>query len=557
MDSRIAILFLVGLLPFIGAAQTPVEFADQRVSRLIYYDIEHAPDGNYAIVAYVNEENGPTNKTVLMARSPAGSEIWSTELPTNGSSTVPSGTITLPDSSVCAFGELWPCGDEGIIGGFAGRCHPDGTIAWYHEWTLSGFLSGDRSPGGDLAFGSYNKILVTNADGDSLDHWSRPPSYESSMLWETDSTLLLAGDASLDRFSRSGVLLGSVGLPEPGMDLLLYGNEILVLTTSSVIRMDSSLQAIDTLLLAAYVSDGGSLKQLLVDDDDYWVRSDEGMIHIDPLLGPIGSFAWDLLNGQFVEAAAIHDGSIMTAGLGSSWGNHMAGLMREYTPSGLTSGNDADVEISIASDTSWSDLDGIWPETFVTHYSAELHLVNHMTDPLNKVHVGLERGFGDCVVLFTSLILDSLAIAPGDTLLIPFPEITRSFDTSWYDLLNLNYCFIALSPNDLVDRDQSDNRACGSVEYVVGIHTPVEDPPFSIYPDPFEDTFIISLGAIADARTFFSLYDATGRLVSTFSVPPGSSTFSWSRHGLHDGPYWLRGTVKDRPVTRRIMKVSR
>ena len=100
-------------------------------------------------------------------------------------------------------------------------------------------------------------------------------------------------------------------------------------------------------------------------------------------------------------------------------------------------------------------------------------------------------------------------------------------------------CIAAISPNNIYDRDQSDNLACDSVHIVLGMADIPASAPFKLITDPMNDRIVIRFRSPTTRIVQVKMLDMSGRLHDLTTLSPGLSNYSFNTAGLAAGVYAL------------------
>jgi hypothetical protein len=134
--------------------------------------------------------------------------------------------------------------------------------------------------------------------------------------------------------------------------------------------------------------------------------------------------------------------------------------------------------------------------------------------------------------------LSGLNLAPG-------ASITAVLDSLWLNYApwawvntNQQFCISALSPNNLYDRDQSDNLACDTAHIVLGMEDPGR-PPFSVFHDLQQERLELRFHSPTTTPMDLQVLDLSGRMHATTRIAAGTSAHSLGTTGLAQGIYLL------------------
>src|SRR5690606_21048 len=158
---------------------------------------------------------------------------------------------------------------------------------------------------------------------------------------------------------------------------------------------------------------------------------------------------------------------------------------------------------------------------------ATLRLRNEGALPVDEVLINTQDYFfAICGVPGRSFPLTGLALAPGDSMDIVLPPIQS--DILYYppgDTVRWPLCFVAISPNLLVDRVPANNGTCREI---VGVNdTGIEEGPafggLSCLPNPARDHVTLRTGKPLATSGELLVLDARGAVVHRARLAPGTT----------------------------------
>ncbi|MBP6391499.1 MAG: hypothetical protein KA175_14115 [Flavobacteriales bacterium] len=532
-------------------AQLPFEYTDQRTHITYYADVASQTDG-WTVCGHSQFESGTYRFSFLTHFTSEGDTAWSLLMP----------NTAVPNARPSYLANA--AGDRIVVGGMVLGCDPgpfdrlflisiapDASVDWAHEYTLFSAQDMAISASGSIAVLGHNKTLIANAAGDSLTSW---PSGSRQVLWESDSTLLLANLNTIERRHHNGTQLHEDSLPAPTMKIALMDDRILALAANGdLFTLDSLFLPVDTTHLLSNFSFG----DLIVSGDSLIAVSIDKIFLLDSSLSVLSSSIWDTQLafplGLFDDMAFAAPDRVAMVGM-HPYNERLTGVLRTVHLNGDQALHTTNVGVEVASiDSSWytGAPPTIYPEALVS-----IRISNLGTDTVNSVVLNAFYGEWLCSDVGRTYFYDALGLLPGaDTVLTGIQPILYSGSVE--DVQTQTFCIAALSPNHIFDRDQGDNLACDSVHITVGIEDQFRESKDVFIPNPFGDRIELNFPIMTTTPVHAHLFDTSGRTVAEFTVPAGAERFAWNASGLKGGLFVLRldgmGTPIVRPMVHRAL----
>jgi hypothetical protein len=535
--------------------QLPAEVADQRV-QIVRYDRVVAGAPGQWIFAGV-QQGWDEMRTVLVARAEDGSVLWDSPTDVPAAFLEPSVMAALPDGFVLGGRPIecsLPLGLHHLQ-----RRDQAGELLWSILLNDIAPASISISASGAIALGDDPEVddpLVRVLDGNGVEQagWTIPWPFMRCVRWASDGALLTMNEGVLARWTNEGELLDQAMIPAGALDLVAVGaDDLRVLHADRMVRYDGAFNAIDSIALAGL----GESRWMELAEDLIWITCTEAFAAVDPVSGLVTSFSNDPIDGHGVTGTAVRDGLIMTAGAASVDGRS-GGVMRSFTNSGEFAQHADDLTISIASvDSLYFEVFDLSPQIVRVHAQVTILVENHGTDVLDKLLINTQRTVGYCGADFGANATPmDMQIPPGGTALVQMPLIiSQPFTVPVGDTLVFEQCFVALSPNDKVDREPSDNRTC--LEAGFNNTTSIaERDAFGgalIAPVPFKDHFTIELGSSPGRNAVIIVHDAAGRQLHQQQWPAGYSRITLSAAHLPAGVLVVVVHDAEQRLVRRVV----
>ena len=498
-------------------AQPLLERADQRADLMHHTRILPIPGPAWATFGDKNDPGGAASMNLLSAWTITGDLLWSTGF---ADMVFVDGEVAAgPDSSILACGRWNGC-DVGGANSIITRINGDGSTAWSVPVAVDGLQHIATHADSLLAFATDAVVHLTGVNGDSLTQWSTPDAPVEALCWTSNGHLLLAANNALHLASASGIPLGITPIGGAVRQLAARPDgRIWVLRADELLSVSADLQSITAFDLSAYTTDA---RRLATDGNDAWVLTPTAVVQVDASLGPIGSFPLDPLPGHQVADLAFGNGRLTTAGHADLF-TTSAAVLRDYDSAGLSAAHDVDVSITIAS------VDSVWlqpvapPSVHTLHAALTLTLTNHGNSVVHELLLSHQLGQAwFCGIIGTMLPLTQLNLQPGQIVDVQFPDIphyTQPYPVG--STVTENYCIVAASPQQRVDRAPADNQACTTVSIAgVGVPSHAAGIAFTVSPNPFQQELRLSLDPAAGPVEVIVL-DQLGRPVHAERIGSG------------------------------------
>jgi hypothetical protein len=233
----------------------------------------------------------------------------------------------------------------------------------------------------------------------------------------------------------------------------------------------------------------------------------------------------------------VDEDTIAMAGTPST-AQRPAGLIRTVIADGSVAVHDEDVSISIESiDTTWYELMSgmVYPRATVT-----VRLTNEGSGIVDNAVVNHFSYYWTCWPEETTLPLSGLNLAPGASTTAVLDSLWLGYGP-WYWIEqhpDAAICISALSPNNLYDRDQSDNQACDTAHIVLGLEDPGR-PPFTVFHDQQQEQLEVRFHGPTTTPMDLQVIDLSGRQHASARIAAGTSAHSLGTAGSAQGIYLL------------------
>jgi hypothetical protein len=533
-------LFLSGLLWRTVAvqAQAPIELADQRTHSVAYSGCARAGD-TWVTLAAMGFESGTQTSYSIRGLHPDGTAAWEHPFAGDSGPGVAQHLVQAPDGAVLVAGRLGGC-DVLPQSCLLARVDAAGNLAWVREYGMVWVNGLAAAPDGRIALLGAGTALVTDADGNNpvaVDLTTNGLAAPTRLEWaDGTSWLCLLGDGRVQRRSLQNQVLASSAAPIAGvLAMTTWQGQAVLLTGAGQLHVfDNALQQIETVDLGVPMPAG----RLEKGEGALWAIGQRHGVELDDAFAVLRTVDHDPLQvyaDMAVEGAAVQGSMLAVAGSVST-ADRQAGLFRTATVEGEGPQHDPDVSIAVQSvDSTWYRLIGntIHPKVRLT-----VRLTNEGSDALHGLLLNHRPpAWGVCSPPGTSHRLQGLALPPGasttftwDSIpLAALPQFLFQFDVPQ------QVCVAALSPNDLLDRDRSDNEACGEATFVMGVDEVAGGQPFGVLQDLEARRLELRFQAPVEAGYSLAVTDACGRVVVAGRLAAGTTS-----HWL-DADAWAPG----------------
>ena len=264
-------------------------------------------------------------------------------------------------------------------------------------------------------------------------------------------------------------------------------------------------------------------------------------------MDPTGEFPDDLFRTFAVnEESILQVASAITA-------QRPAGLVRTVSLNGDFVPHPENVSIDILG------FDSVYYEVqsgiIFPHADVTVRVTNPASSLLNDVMVSHFLPSGPiCGTVGTSVAIQNAGLTTGAFVDISLTGLHLNYAPWGWLNTEQPVCIGVLSPNNLYDRDQSDNLACDTVHVVLGIQDLPSDGAGVIVTNPFADALDIAFIAPAQESLLATLFDATGRRLAITAIAAGSTRFHWELPGLSDGVHMVRLESRSLSTTRKLIR---
>ena len=448
--------------------------------------------------------------------------------------------VLMPDSGLLCVGGFDGCayfGPESRVRRYA----PDGTVLWEREiYPLNGvpLTMAAKGPISHVAVASPDSVYIMDLDGNVTGGFPVPISeYVNGMVWASDSTLFMGRGTDLRLVGMDGTQLATAPVSYIE-DMYWDGQKLFVIRGDSVCRFTSDLDPLGCTFLPSV--DSQTDNRFITSGNGLYVNTANGLFELDTNGVPSLAFPWPTLTNLTTTSCAVRDGTALAVGNTNIIGRN-TGIIRTLSMSGDAAQHDQDVEVLVQVNSTWTEFEG-GPYPWDWYADITGFVVNHGSDTLHSVvlsmWVGIPIDFMFCGQTADRIDTMGLAVAPGDTVMLPFGAVGVDLGIQTA-AGSENICIVALAPDHLADRAPDDNMACASANFALGVEEPVGNSSLSLAPNPAINSCELSGLAALGGPVHLTIMDLTGRVVAEQFNTASTNNMQLDLSGLPSATYIL------------------
>lgn len=551
---RILLTIPLALAMLVAPAQW-WELAEQRSDALTFHRVIYLSDGR---MAYAAEGN---MLSVRNADASVDWEIGDSYMTGQGGGDM----IAMPDGELVQVGIADYCD---VLGpGRIRRFDALGNVLWEHELAPTGqegwedfFLLAKGlygGSGGPLAVASLKAVRILDGwDGQQIGQFTLGDESNIKKLhWASDSTLFVADGTDLKLVGLNGMVLSDTPIGEGVLDLQMEGTQLFALVGDTIRRFGPALELNGTTI----VSGAGTNSSFVWTSSGLYVQTAYGLYHLDAGGTATLLFPWPSVPAYTHTGCVIGDGAVHEVGYTNISGRY-TGVFRKLSMDGDAADHHQDVEILVEVDSAWAVPSGSGDIWWDAKADVTAHVVNHGPDTLRSVLVTLHGVWFNMTCLSLQHRLDptDLAVAPGDTVTLPFGVVHTAKDTPLSEILSTygQVCITALAPDAVADRDPSDNHVCVPVDFIpLGVDGPEARDPLLLTPNPADRRVTVGGAGTLGASIQLRILDSTGRVALERTVTSPGDPVILDVSSLPPGSYNLEAMGSRARSTARLMVV--
>ena len=552
MEQRYASLLPFLLFASAPLAQTPFEYADQRTQQ-VHYFASAAGNDDFFVAGVAGDEGGFASTGFVTAFGPNGSISWSAGMADDQFTFHPMAAVAQDDGGVIVSGPVDGC-DTGPWQYCAlFKYDTAGSVVWQHVFFFGPGTACTQAPAGALAIWSTDSILVTTDVGDSTTAWSAGGPIMTA-VWESDSVLVITSPHLLERRDASGTLLSSLTTTDTLCSAVpLAGSVVSLRASGDLLVFDQSLSLTGVIDLDSTFAFG----QLVADNSAFWAVGNTTAVRIDASLNITDTIALDPFNelGPIDAARCSAHNNWLAICSNEHFENRSTGSLRTMSTVNEAVSHPMDIATTI------EEIDSIWytlNQGYVTYPYADVsvRITNVGSEVAHRLMLNFWYAPWFCSAAGTSHTYDGLDLGPGESIVLPFHDLQVGSLPWQPPPLAAAFCLAALSPDNIWDRDMSDNLACDTVHIVLGLaENPDAGQRWSIA-NPFTDRIELRSFLPAEEPMNAALLDADGRMITSAFIPKGATAITMDASHVPSGAYVLRVTGQRSGFARKLMCIE-
>lgn len=378
----------------------------------------------------------------------------------------------------------------------------------------------DVGSDGTILVSSPESVIKTNTTGTEIQEFSlEMPSPIQSVHFIQSDTYLIHTEDKLYLSNASFEFADSVELGQSILDLNVMDDTLYVLANSSIMRFNTNLDRIDTLM-----NSSSEMNRMEWYDEELWVQFESSdrleLIHLRDSGGrDTVSFPRFVSDPEFI----VHGDQFTIIG------NSFSGQIGIYSFQ-----NEEEVETAVLPNIELSDIeiDSIEPyyvnsRLYGYKISTEVTVRNSGEKPLHSFSVYARLNGGvNCARPFIYKTFSGVNILPG-------AATTVSLGRNLHPWPGNTLCFRTLAPNSSLEVVTDDNSLCKTFD-ITSTRNELRTK-FSVYPNPATEYLIIETGS--ENINEVEILDVSGRTVLRKSMS-GQKT-QMDIHHLQKGTYVL------------------
>ncbi|HYX08026.1 MAG TPA: T9SS type A sorting domain-containing protein [Bacteroidales bacterium] len=412
----------------------------------------------------------------------------------------------------------------------------------YELYFPNPLVSIDVSANGMILIASENYIVKNDSLGKFL-YWKEWP-YKTSIsnaFWQNDTTWLIMSQSAIYQTDTTFRIMDSLHFANNIRDTKFFRDTLYCLFENELVRIDTSLSLIDT-LLSGTVSNYEAINFY---NDNLWVQSSTAeKIHLNKIQKHSGSksLTFDMLFS--VHRFIVADSNYVF--IGNSPSQQMGIYNYNIAASGTPKIVLPDIEL-VDFDIDSIVLDYVYypDDTFAVGYNfiTDITIGNKGNDTVNSFALFLDLyGGTNCSQNFFYKKFDDLTLLPDQEIILKLPRIYQ------YGIENNQLCFEILAPNSMVETNISNNTLCKTFT-ITGIREH-SNPSLKIFPNPVFDELTIENSE--NRIKSLAIYDLYGKQVMNRTY--SSQILKLNLKDLPAGIYVVQLKYDDRQVRRAIIK---
>jgi hypothetical protein len=389
----------------------------------------------------------------------------------------------------------------------------------------------------------YNQLIATNETADIL--WSVNFGLDEILhLTNLNENAAVFFENQILVINDQGVRIDSVSYAEPPSQVISFNNSLLAIWPDGVYTINEFLEIELVINFAA-----NSSTRLLYNDDLIYLVSDNQIIPFNTDFESQTPSSFNPLPYFTSNNIAISNNALAFAGSKKfedvAVGNQSAyrsGVVYTVSLDGEQLNHFPDLAIG----SFWIETPTVVqthnnPMLFTIDVDVAGYIVNTGDVTVNRANVTFIGDQGICGFSRESVSLENISLAPGDSVYFELSELRYTQQHFPSGSGSRTFCVFVSAPNNLSDRDETNDISCVSHSFTVGLSEYFNNSTLVVYPNPATDQIFIQ----SDNREFpadatFNLFDLQGRLHLSNNLQSGSTIHQIDMSHLSSGIYFLQ-----------------
>lgn len=416
--------------------------------------------------------------------------------------------------------------------------YPDVPHEFYFEFEPKNI---DLISDGTILVSSNNSIIKSNIEGSVIKEYIMTlESPINSIQSINEVSYLINTQNKIYKTDSSLVLLDSAEFENSINKLLVLNDTLFSLFDSTLVRLDTSLNIIDTIFTSSVV-----LSNMEYYENNLWVQiSSSDQISLIKLqnLEPSDTLTFPIFmnNTKFI----VSENNFTF--VGNSFTNQIGICNFHIDNSEIETVSLPNIELlDFDINSIVIDYVQVQEDSFARGYrfNTEITIKNNGEETINTLAVYADlHGGMNCAQNFFYQTFTALEILSGQTQTL---NLKRTYEDG---IFNNQLCFLCMAPNSKLETETSDNSLCKTFT-ITGIETEIQTNS-STYPNPFSDYLIIELPDLGEKN--IEIVDINGKvLINRVST---EQTIRIETANLKTGLYIVKIKMDDKINTQLLVK---
>jgi len=374
--------------------------------------------------------------------------------------------------------------------------------------------------GGSGLYGSPKYIYKITNSGSLADSVAISFDYPKFFTSIDSSHFVAVTNNYIYKYDTALILLDSVILTSPPLDILHFGTDSLVVATSSELQIFTNNLTAQTPIALSNVAwrnrlkdnGNGTVSSLCMYNQDLAVLTlDNNFIPVDTVV--YADPAINVYGKNDYSSYSLSSGANINLGQGY----YYTGIsVLNYRNALNIDRQDIDVKLSNLNVLSTSTIaNSMNNYVFSVNAELEVMLTNLSADTLQDIKLNCYRGDGICNSSVFQKWYDSLALVPGDSVVLQLGWVGSGNRIIYIDSIQETICVYATSPNYKYDTTFVNSKTCAT--YLAGF-VDIEEQSISnvsLFPNPTSETTTLVFEQYFSGDITIS--DIQGKIIARFS----------------------------------------